>query len=166
MHTCTDAHIHTHAHTPMHTHTHTLSHAVMYISCSVVIAVRLLWGWRGARPHMSWRSADPDSEGKSGTSDTLPLGVPGFLADNGVPDRSCKDKAAALRERGKWLLWSGPPMSSHPGGGHLSGCDPIWNFCHREISKRLYITKMINTGTKDNCEQVYFRFWHQKSPLS
>lgn len=33
-------------------------------------------------------------EGKSGTSDALPSGAPGFPADNGVLDRSCKVKSS------------------------------------------------------------------------
>lgn len=50
---------------------------------------------------------DLDPEGGLGPCDVLLLGTPGFPADrtqqnqpdNATPDRSCKDRAAALRER-------------------------------------------------------------------
>lgn len=76
-------------------------------SASVVICVLLLERWQRARPHVFWSLVDLDPEGELGPCDAVLLGMPGFPADrtqqnqpdNATPDRSCKDKVAALRER-------------------------------------------------------------------
>lgn len=100
---CVNAHVHAHVPVPR-TRCHMQSESSPVVtSCE------------DQGPHVFRSSVEPDSGGgrrgrrRSGTSrapppgappsGAPPPGAPGLPADSGVPDRSCKDEAAAPRER-------------------------------------------------------------------